>query len=84
MSESCICPNNKILRFRYVKTDRNKNGYISFSRLYECENCQDCPFARDYKGTLASNHTIKINQSLEYYKQQARNNLKSEEGSIAA
>lgn len=81
-SDSYICPNNKTLRFRYVKTDRSKNGYISFSRLYECENCQDCPFAKECKGTSASNRTIKINQSLEHYKQQARDNLKSEEGDV--
>ncbi|PWV47048.1 IS1182 family transposase [Chitinophaga sp. S165] len=80
--DSYICPNNRILRFRYVKTDRSKNGYISFSRLYECENCQGCPFAKDCKGTSASNRTIKVNQSLEHYKQQARNNLKSEECDI--
>ncbi|MBW8687911.1 IS1182 family transposase [Chitinophaga rhizophila] len=79
-NDTYICPNNKALRFRYVKTDRNKNGYISFSRLYECESCQGCPFAKDCKGTSNSNRTIKVNQSPEHYKQQARDNLKSELG----
>jgi len=77
-----ICPYNKVLRFRYVKTDRSKNGYISFNRLYECENCQGCPFIKDCKGTSASNRTIKVNQALDHYKQQARNNLKSDEGNV--
>jgi transposase len=81
-SDSYICPNNKILHFRYVKTDRSKNGYISFSRLYECENCKNCPLAKACKGTSTSNRTISFNQCLEHYKQQARNNLRSEEGDV--
>lgn len=79
-TDTYTCPNNKRLRFRYVKTDRNKNGYISFGRLYECEDCRDCPFAAPCKKGSASNRTIKVNTTLEHYKEQARQNLKSPEG----
>lgn len=78
--DTYTCPYQKQLRFRYVKTDRNKNGYISFSRLYECEDCQDCPFAMPCKKQSASNRTIKVNTTLEHYKEQARQNLKSPQG----
>jgi hypothetical protein len=79
-TDSYICPNNKRLRFRYVKTIINKNGYRSFNRLYECEDCQQCPFAEKCKKSQHENRTIKINESLEHYKQQARRNLATEAG----
>lgn len=79
-TDTYTCPNAKQLRFRYVKTDCNKNGYISFSRLYECEDCRDCPFAMPCKKQSASNRTIKVNTTLEHYKEQARQNLQSAEG----
>lgn len=79
-TDTYTCPNNKTLRFRYVSTDRNKNGYISFSRLYECEDCSNCPFAAPCKKQSASNRTIKVNTTLEHYKEQARQNLKSKQG----
>lgn len=81
-SDTYSCPNNKSLRFRYVKTDRSKNGYISFSRLYECESCQGCPFAAACKKSKDNNRIIMVNGMLEHYKQQARQNLKSEEGNL--
>lgn len=79
-TDAYICPNNKQLIFRYVKTITNKNGYRSFSRLYECENCHECPFAEKCKKSQIENRTIKINESLEHYKQQARRNLATEQG----
>lgn len=81
-TDTYSCPNNKVLRFRYVKTDRNKNGFISFGRLYECESCQACLLSTACKGQSVSNRTIKINTSLEHYKEQARRNLKSREGDL--
>lgn len=81
-TDTYVCPNNKTLRFRYVKTDRNKNGYISFSRLYECESCAGCPLAADCKKSNDNNRIIMINQMLDAYKEQARQNLKSEKGDL--
>lgn len=79
-SDTYQCPNNKLLHFRGVKTERNRNGYIGFNRVYECENCDQCPLAQACKGSSKSARTIRINTTLDQYKQQARNNLSSPEG----
>jgi len=81
-TDTYICPNQKRLKFRYVKTERSRSGYISFSRLYECENCTGCPLAEECKKTNENNRTITINQALDHYKEQVRQNLKSKKGNL--
>lgn len=74
------CPNNKQLSFKYIRKDKSKNGYISHSRLYECESCAGCPFADKCKKSVDNNRTILVNEKLEHYKQQMRENLRTEQG----
>ena len=78
--DTYICPNNKQLCFSYIKKDKSKNGYISHSRLYECEDCSGCPFADKCKKSIDNNRTILVNEKLERYKQQMRKNLRTEKG----
>lgn len=48
---------------------------------YECSDCPGCPFyARCCKSTKGENRKIQVNEKLENYKQQARENLGSEKG----
>jgi transposase len=79
-SDSYTCPNNKQLLFRYIRKDNSRNGYISHSRLYECEDCSGCPFANRCKKSIDNNRTILVNEKLEYYKQLMRKNLRTEKG----
>src|SRR5690606_37671142 len=75
-----ICPNNKKLVFKRLQQDKNKTGYISTSKRYECESCQGCPFAAQCKKGSESNRSITINEKLERYKQLMRENLSSDKG----
>ena len=79
-TDTYTCPNNKQLSFNCIRKDRSKNGYISHSKLYECEDCSDCPFADKCKKSADNNRTILINEKLERYKQQMRKNLRTDQG----
>jgi transposase len=79
-SDTYTCPNNKQLSFKHIRKDKNRNGYISHSRLYECEDCSGCPFADKCKKSIDNNRTILVNEKLERYKQLMRENLRTEKG----
>lgn len=81
-TDTYLCPNGKRLLYQKDVEDYNKNGYRSVSRLYESENCTDCPFFDKCgnKRDKNSNRTIKINTNLERHKSQTREALKSEQG----
>lgn len=73
------CPNGKRLRYRWTEHRKTKNGYQTEQRIYECESCEDCPLkAECTKAT--GNRKIQVNFQLWTYRQQARENLLSEEG----
>lgn len=79
-TDSYTCPHRRTLRFKHVQQDKNKNGYLSKSRIYESENCEACPFSAQCRKSQDANRTISVNTNLERYKKQARDNLGSESG----
>jgi transposase len=79
-TDTYTCPNNKKLLFRHIRKDKNKNGFVSHSRSYECEDCSSCPFADKCKKSVDNNRTVLVNEKLERYKQQMRTNLRTEKG----
>lgn len=79
-SDTYTCPDNRRLSFKGIKKDKNKNGFISQSRLYECEHCHGCPFADRCKKSIDNNRTILINEKLERYKDIMRRNLQTQKG----
>ena len=79
-TDTYSCPNSKRLLFSHIRKDTNKNGFISHSRLYECEDCTGCPFADKCKKSIDNNRTILVNEKLERYKQLMRKNLRTEKG----
>ena len=38
-----LCHNNKKLKFIGTAIRKSKSGYIANIKIYECENCNDCP-----------------------------------------
>lgn len=80
LTDTYACPNNKQLSFSHIRKDKSKNGYISHSRFYQCEDCGGCPFADQCKKSIDNNRTILVNEQLERYKQQMRTNLRTEKG----
>lgn len=81
-SDCYICPNNKPLVFKKMeKTEPRKSGYQSTLKVYECAQCNGCPF---YKGCCVTAkqtaRQLKINQKLDVYKKKAAENLRSSNG----
>lgn len=80
-TDSYVCPNDQQLVFEtIVERVNKKTGYRSMLKQYRCLNCQQCPFAEACKQSSDANRTIQVNEKLERFKQQARDNLHSEEG----
>ncbi|RYY00558.1 hypothetical protein EON78_00825 [bacterium] len=73
------CPDNRDLVFKDFKIDKNINGYLSSSRVYQSLDCSLCQFSEQCKRGN-SNRTIQVNTRYERFKAQARDNLNSEEG----
>jgi len=77
-----ICGYGRYLSFLYEKKQHSDNGYESLIRVYESEDCSDCPY-RDkcVKGKKPNaNRRIYINRHLNELKEKARANLDSETG----
>ena len=82
LTDSYECPNGLRLIFRGAHEQTHKRtGYTSFIKEYECSDCSGCPFYKQCcKSDTGGNRTIHVNENLENYKQQARENLGTEKG----
>jgi len=81
-TDTYTCPNNRILTFQQRTTEASKRtGYKSTIKKYSCTSCQGCPFFTQCCKS-ETNRSIQINEKLETYKQQARQNLKTEKGTL--
>ncbi len=58
---------------------KNKSGFEQTLTSYQAKNCNGCPL-RGVCHNSKGNRIIEVNHNLNSYKQQARENLKSEEG----
>ncbi|MDZ7776080.1 MAG: IS1182 family transposase [Bacteroidales bacterium] len=74
------CEQGRKLRYKETETRKNINGQEITYRVYECEDCSECPVASACKKSSHSNRSVRINWQLESYKQQARDNLHSPTG----
>ena len=74
-----ICPAQKRMVYIETKPYKSKNGYLSQRRFYECPDCATCPLKP--KCTQAKgNRRIQVSFELRRYRQQAQENLLSEQG----
>jgi IS5 family transposase len=74
-----ICPAKKRMIYIETKPYKSKNGYPSERRFYECHDCAECPLKP--KCTQAKgNRRIQVSFELRRYRQQAKDNLLSEQG----
>lgn len=79
-AEDCFqCPAGKKLTYKETIKRKNKTGFISHVRVYECEGCFSCSYKSECTKSK-NNRQIHYNQQLEKYKEQARLNLDSEYG----
>ena len=81
-TDTYTCLNERSLQFKQeVKGEKRKSGYQSTLKIYECKDCNGCPF---YEACCAArketNRQLKINQKLDNYKKQAKENLTTQIG----
>lgn len=77
-NDEFICPNNRRLKFKEEATRKNANGYKSKNKVYECEDCTNCQFAKlCKKGKLRK---IQYSPNYDSYKAQVRENYRTVEG----
>jgi transposase len=82
VADAYTCPNQRLLTLQatYQQTQK-KTGYQSTLKEYQCQSCKDCSFYDQCcKSKTGENRLIKVNEKLDAYKQQARENLNSEKG----
>lgn len=78
LTDSFKCPDGRDLVYKDSNFDKNRNGTVSYVRIYSSMDCSNCDLSSQCtKGQL---RTIQVNRRLEKFKQQARENLNSEKG----
>ena len=79
-TDTYTCPNNQSLQFKYnsVRTDRNE--FTRQIKVYECENCTDCPLRSSCTKAKEGNHRkLMVNENWEEQKEYVRTKLSDEE-----
>lgn len=79
-NDQYFCFNNRKLTYRKTKKRKSTNGYISEIRIYECEDCSECPHREKCTKSKNWNRRLEVNLRLDELKQEARDNLTSEAG----
>jgi hypothetical protein len=73
------CPSGHPMTYCETKPYKTSTGYLSQRRFYECDQCSTCPLKP--KCTKAKgNRRIQFSFKLHRYRQQAKDNLLSEQG----
>lgn len=46
-NDSYICKNGKQLSFTHLRRSKSKTGYVSEKNIYQCKECNDCPYKKE-------------------------------------
>ena len=76
-----ICPNGKKFLFKEAIPVRG-NKYGRTEDIYECENCEGCPFKQECAPKTAKNRTIRMNLELTSIHNEVIDNLNSVHGAL--
>lgn len=76
-----ICPAGKPMSYQETIPHLSQNGYLSERRIYECQQCTDCPL-KAHCTEAQGNRRIQVSFELRNFRQQARENLLSEYGGL--
>lgn len=77
--DELICPAGKRLTYQYSSHPKTENGYRAERRCYEAEDCSGCPM-KERCTKAQGNRKVYLGFQLKAWRQQARENLTSEEG----
>lgn len=79
-TDTFICPNEKKIVFQYYSNRADKTGFERQFKVYECEDCTDCPFrSLCTKAQEGRNRELSINEKWEQQKAYVREKLSEEE-----
>jgi len=77
--DAFICPNGKPLTFRYQSNRTDQDGFTREFKVYECEDCSNCPFrSQCTKAKEGNNRKIHYNEKWEHLKENIRQQLSEE------
>jgi transposase len=78
LDDCFICPNGRKVTFKTYQNKKNQSGYVQSFKIYECEDCTDCPLKA--KCTKAKgNRQVHWNTVFEEMKAKAKTALECEE-----
>lgn len=80
-SDAFICPANQRLTYQATRGQRTENGYWTEIRMYEAPACNSCPLKPECT-QAKGNRRLYVSFRLRRYREQARNNLLSEQGKL--
>ena len=77
--DSYLCPNGRNLRFAYHSKRKDKYGFTRTFKVYECEDCSDCPLRElCTKAKPGNNRKVFFNEKWESLKEYVRTKLSDE------
>ena len=76
-----ICPNDKKFIFKY-HTHVKGNKYGRTEEVYECENCEGCPYRSECTKKQEGNRTARLNKELTSFHHEVITNLESIHGAL--
>jgi transposase len=80
-TDTYTCPNQRTLHFKKEELRTTATDYIKKIRIYECESCDNCPFALDCRSANSVGpRTVSHSEKGEVYKDKARVLLDSDKG----
>ena len=76
-----ICPNGRKFIFKCSRAVKG-NRYGRSEELYECENCDGCPYKAECCKSAKGNRTVRINRELTSFHREVISNLESIHGAL--
>ena len=78
---SLVCPNGRRFNYKYDKPVRG-NKYGRTEEIYECENCDECPYRSECFKKTSGNRTVQLNRELTEFHKEVISNLGSIHGAL--
>lgn len=73
-----VCPNGRKVLFKKYQDKKNRSGYVQSFKIYECEDCTDCPLKAQCT-KAKGNRQVHWNTVFEEMKAKAKTALECEE-----
>ncbi|MFG5406741.1 transposase, partial [Enterococcus faecalis] len=65
--DTYICPAHRAVPFKRYSRRKDKGGFVRDFKIYECENCRDCPVrSQCTKAKSEQNRQILVNNTWRY------------------